>query len=130
MASIKTFEDLEAWQKARKLARDIYALSSAGEFAKDYILRDQARRAAISIISNIAEGFERDGNAELIQFLSIAKGSAGELRAQLLIAFDCGYVSSMQFAELNAAARDISGKLSALISYLRRSEMKGIKYKA
>ncbi len=130
MARIEKFEDLEAWQKARELARELYALSKKGEFAKDYILRDQARRAAISVLSNIAEGFDRGGNSELIHFLSIAKGSAAELRAQLCIASDCGYIASGQFAELYAAAKEISGKLGALIAYLRGSGMKGAKFKA
>ena len=130
MASIEKFEDLEAWQKARHLALVLHEMSNSGVFAKDFVLRDQMRRAVISILSNIAEGFERDGNPELIQFLSIAKGSAGELRAQLQIAYDCGYVDSKQFSELHTAARDISGKLGALLAYLRKSGMKGIKFKA
>ncbi|OGA47090.1 MAG: four helix bundle protein [Betaproteobacteria bacterium RIFCSPLOWO2_12_FULL_62_58] len=129
MATIEKFEDLKAWQEARRLARDLYALSGKGEFARDYALRDQARRAAISVLSNIAEGFERGGNSELVQFLSIAKGSAAEIRAQLCIACDCGYINSKQFAELHATAKDVGGKLGALIAYLRNSGMKGTKFK-
>jgi len=129
MTTIARFEDLEAWQKARVLARDLYVLSGTGDFARDRILRDQMRRAAVSVLSNIAEGFERRGNAELVQFLSVARGSVGELRAQLFVASDCGYLDSTQFAKLYAMAEEISAKLGALIAYLRRSGMKGVKFK-
>src|ERR1700752_1334785 len=100
MARVEGFEDLAAWQIGRRLARELFAVSSKGDFARDYILRDQSRRAAISVLSNIAEGFERGGNQELIQFLSVAKGSVGELRSQLFIATDCGYIDSKEFSEL------------------------------
>jgi four helix bundle protein len=100
-----------------------------GAFARDHILRDQARRAVISIMSNIAEGFERDGNSELIQFYPLQKALRGGLRAQLMIAFDCGHIDAKCFAELHAAARDVSGKLGALIAYLRNSGMRGVKFK-
>jgi four helix bundle protein len=128
MARIEGFEDLEAWQIGRRLARDLFAVSSKGDFARDYILRDQSRRAAISVLSNIAEGFERGGNQELIQFLSVAKGSVGELRSQLFIATDCGYIDSKEFSELHALAREVGRKLGALISYLRKSRMRGAKF--
>ena len=88
MATVKKFEDLEIWQKARGVIREIYSISSVGEFSKDYGLKDQIRRSSVSIISNISEGFERDGNKEFLQFLSLAKGSCGELRAQLYVALD------------------------------------------
>jgi four helix bundle protein len=129
VARIEKFEDLKAWQTARRLTRDLYALTGQGNFARDYVLRDQTRRAAISVLSNIAEGFERGGNSELIQYLSIAKGSIAEVRAQLFIAYDCGYITSEQFATLHAMASDIGGKLGALMAYLRRSGMKGAKYR-
>ncbi|MBM3359120.1 MAG: four helix bundle protein [Betaproteobacteria bacterium] len=128
MARIEAFEDLEAWRIARRLARDLFAASSKGRFATDYILRDQVRRAAISVMSNIAEGFERGGNQELVHFLSVAKGSAGELRSQLVIASDCGYLDPREFSELNALARQVGAKLGALMSYLRRSGMRGSKF--
>ena len=83
MSTIQKFEDLEAWKIAREVTRDIYKLSSKGEFIKDFGLRDQIRRSAVSIMSNIAEGFERDGDKEFVQFLSIAKGSAGEGRSHI-----------------------------------------------
>ena len=97
MPMIKTFEDLEAWQKARELTREIYVFSKKGSFAKDYGLRDQIRRACVSIMSNIAEGFERNGDKEFFQFVSVAKGSSGEVRAQLYVALD-------------AASKKISGR--------------------
>ncbi len=83
MSGFQRFEDIEAWQKARELTREVYAASNTGLFAKDYGLRDQIRRASVSIMSNIAEGFGRGGNKEFIQFLSTAKGSASEVQAQL-----------------------------------------------
>jgi four helix bundle protein len=83
MSRIERFEDLEAWKLARCFANLIYKASSIGDFARDFALRDQIRRASISVVSNIAEGFERDGDKEFIQFLFMAKGSCGEVRAQL-----------------------------------------------
>ncbi len=129
MAAFRSFEDIEAWQKARELARTIYLVSNSGEFSRDFALRDQIRRAVISIVSNIAEGFERDGNAEFIQLLSVAKGSAGEVRAQLYAALDCGYINSEKFNKLCALASEVSAKLSRLMAYLRNSGMKGKKFK-
>src|SRR6185436_20186440 len=100
MARIENFEDLVCWQKGRKLTQTIYRASKTGEFAKDYALRDQIRRACISITSNIAEGFERGGDKEFIQFLSLAKGSCGEVRSQLYVALDEAYVSETQFRSI------------------------------
>src|SRR4030042_2477670 len=86
------FEDLEVWKTARELTNRIYGITANGSFSKDYGLRDQIRRAAVSVMSNIAEGYERGGNQELIQFLSVAKGSSGEARSQLYIAMDQAYL--------------------------------------
>src|SRR5688572_30296581 len=97
MATVKTFEGLEVWQHARKLVKEIYGVSNRGPFSKDFGLRDQLRRASISILSNIAEGFERSGNKEFAHFLFMAKGSAGELRAQLYVALDLAYISANDF---------------------------------
>ena len=83
MAKIKRFEDIESWKKSRELAKSVYRITLNQRFARDFGLRDQIRRASVSILSNIAEGFERDGDKEFIQFLSLAKGSCGEVRAQL-----------------------------------------------
>jgi four helix bundle protein len=90
---IKTFEDLEIWKEARHLTREIYTISKAPHFSKDYGLRGQMQRAAVSIMSNIAEGFERGGNQEFVQFLYIAKGSCGEFRSQLYVALDQSYIN-------------------------------------
>ena len=97
MSSFQRFEDIEAWQKARELTKAIYAMSNDGQFARDFGLRDQIRRASVSIMSNIAEGFGRGGNKEFIQFLSTAKGSASEVQAQLYVALDAGYINQDQF---------------------------------
>jgi four helix bundle protein len=86
--AIQNFEDLEIWKEARCLTREIYKLSKALNFSKDYSLRDQMRRAAVSMMSNIAEGFERGGNQEFVQFLYVAKASCGELRSQIYVAVD------------------------------------------
>ncbi len=129
MASVVKFEDLDAWQLARKLAREIYAATSVGGFARDFVLRDQIRGAALSVVSNIAEGFERGGNQEFMQFLAIAKGSAGEVRAQLYIALDQGYIDRAAFDRLQDLAVEVSGKLGGLMAYLKASGMKGSKYR-
>ena len=110
MARISSFEELLSWQKARTLTRAVYAFSKRGEFANDFILRDQMRRASVSILSNIAEGFERGGDREVQQFLSVAKGSCAELRAQLYIALDEQYISEGEFTQ----AKDITLEVSRL----------------
>ena len=127
MSTIEKFEDMEVWQHARSIAKAVYIHSKQGQFSKDYGLRDQIQRAAVSIMSNIAEGFERGTNKEFIQFLFIAKGSAGEVRSQLYIAFDLGYIEKDEFENLNAELISISQQLSGFIKYLRSSEMKGQK---
>ena len=111
------FEELIAWQKARELAKDIYRLTSTGVFAKDFGLKDQIRRAAVSIMSNIAEGYERGGRAEFHQFLVIAKGSCGEVRSQLYIAHDVGYLKEESFEK----AKDDAEQLSKIIAGLMKS---------
>lgn len=96
----KTFEDLEGWKASRLLCRSVYAATTNGGFQRDSALRNQIRRAAISVMSNIAEGFERDGNKEFVQFLSQAKGSCGEVRSQLYAALDQAYVSDESFGTI------------------------------
>jgi four helix bundle protein len=130
MSRIERFEDLEAWKLARVLTGLIYNVSGIGEFNRDFALRDQLRRASISIVSNIAEGFERDGDKEFIQFLSMAKGSCGEVRAQLYLALDRGYISQEQFSQLCSKAVELSRMISGLIQYLKSSQLSGRKYKA
>jgi four helix bundle protein len=97
--TIKYFEDLEVWKEARRLTREIYRLTQDGKFSRDFGLREQIRRAAVSVMSNIAEGFERGGNQEFIQFLYVAKGSCGEVRSQLYVALDQAYVGQPEFDE-------------------------------
>jgi four helix bundle protein len=129
MRTIRKFEDIEAWQMARDLANLVYEATSERGFNTDFALRDQIRRAAISIVSNIAEGYERDGDREFVQFLYIAKGSAGEVRAQLYLALDRHYLSNERFEMLSDKARKLSRMLFGLIRYLQQSEMTGKKYK-
>src|SRR5216684_4253257 len=102
--AVKVFEDLEVWKEARRLTQRIYQLTKNENFSKDFALRDQIRRAAVSIMSNIAEGFERSGTAEFNQFLATAKGSAGEVRAQLYVALDQGYLEHDFFDRLTFLA--------------------------
>jgi four helix bundle protein len=129
MSTIDRFEDLEAWKLARVLTGYIYTSSAVGNFGRDFALRDQIRRASIPVVSNIAEGFERDGDKEFIQFLSMAKGSRGKVRAQLCPAFDQKYISEKEFHDLTAKAIQLSRVLSGLIRYLRQSQFSGKKYK-
>ena len=129
MTTIERFEDINAWQKARQLADHVYAVTCDGAFEKDYGLKDQIRRAAVSVMSNIAEGFGRAGNREFVQFLSVAKGSASEVQAQLYVALDAGYISKEQFNELYDLANDTSGMIGGFIRYLSNSKYKGLKYK-
>ena len=119
MATVRTFEDLAAWKKARDLANAVYALTNDSPLAKDYGLRDQLRRASVSVLSNIAEGFERDTTPDFIHFLFMAKGSAGEIRAQLYIALDQNLISKEQFDTVSTSARQVSGIISKLITYLK-----------
>lgn len=128
MATIKSFEDILAWQKARILAYKIYILINEGSFKTDFKLRDQINSASGSIMDNIAEGFERDGKREFIQFLSISKGSAGEVRSQLYRALDRHHISEHEFNELKDEAIVISKLISKFMSYLNESDFKGTKY--
>lgn len=118
MPTITRFEEIEAWQAARTLTRQIYQLSNQGAFARDFGLRDQMRRAAVSIMSNIAEGFESRTQALFIEFLGRAKGSAGELRAQIYVALDAEYIDASQFEQLCAQTERCSGRISRFMSYL------------
>jgi len=118
---VKNFEDLEIWKDARLLTKAIYRMTQDGGFAKDFALRDQIRRAAVSILSNIAEGFERGGNQEFIQFLYIAKGSCGEVRSHLYVALDQSYVAQKDCEAASQSFRRLSIMISNLIDYLKRS---------
>jgi len=129
MATIKRFEDIEAWKKARELTREVYRHSKVGPFSKDFGLRGQMCRAAVSVMSNIAEGFERGGNKEFMQVLAIAKGSVGEIEAQLYVALDQIYIDENEFVSLKRIAGSTKRLIGGLIGYLRQSGMKGVKYK-
>jgi four helix bundle protein len=129
MGTFRSFEDIEAWQKARSLTSRIYSESNSGKFQRDFGLRDQIRRASVAVMSNIAEGFERAGNKEFLQFLSIAKGSAGEVKSQLFVALDQSYISKERFDELLGLANEVGQMIGGLMRYLRSSTMKGAKYK-
>ena len=129
MATIKRFEDIEAWKKARELTREVYRHSKVGPFSKDFGLRDQIRRAAVSVMSNIAEGFERGGNKEFMEFLAIAKGSVGEIESQLYVALDENYIDENDLVSLKRLAGSTKRLIGGLLGYLRQSGMKGVKYK-
>jgi len=128
MGQVNSFEELAVFKRARALVNEVYQLTRQPEFRRDRGLVDQVRRAAVSILSNIAEGFERGGNVELIQFLYVAKGSCGEVRAQLMIAGDQQYFDAETHERLQGDCRRISAMLSNLIAYLRRSSMRGPKH--
>ena len=125
---IKTFEELEIWKTARRLTEEVYTLSKTPQFSKDYGLRDQMRRAAVSIMSNVAEGFERGGNQEFTQYLYVAKASCGEVRSQLYVAFDQEYLDQEKKDDLLAAMQRLSVMIKHLIDHLKRSGMRGPKY--
>jgi len=125
---LKNFEDFEIWKKARYLTQEVYAVSTAQNFSKDFGLRDQKRRAAVSIMSNIAEGFERGGNQEFIQFLYIAKGSCGEVRSQIYVALDQEYMEKSEADKLMLTLKHLSVMIKRLIDHLKTSGMRGPKY--
>ena len=112
--SIRRFEDLIAWQKARLLTREVYRLTTESPFSRDFALKDQIRRATISIMSNIAEGFERHRPSEFHQFLSIAKASCAELRSQLYIALDASYLDQERFGNLLELATEVGKVIGGL----------------
>ena len=114
MIKIRRFEDLIAWQKARQLAKDIYQVTALRAFSRDFGLRDQLRRASVSIMSNVAEGFDRGGRAEFHQFLVIAKASCAEVRSQLYVANDAGYISEDDFSKLMDNVNEVTRLVSGL----------------
>ena len=129
MAKIVRFEDIEAWKKSRVLVKEIYHITSSAELSRDFGLKDQIRRAVVSVMSNIAEGFERGGNKEFRQFLSLAKGSAGEVKSQLYIALDVGFVNQADFTKLYNQADEIGKMINGLMEYLKNTDLKGSKFK-
>lgn len=125
MALFKSYEDIEVWKRGSRLVITIYELTNHDRFSRDFGLRDQMRRAAISIPSNVAEGFERDSKAEFIRFLYIAKGSAGELRTQIYIAKKLKYLNEKEYETIVEELREVSMMLAGLIRKLRESEKVG-----
>jgi four helix bundle protein len=128
MPTFERFEDIEAWQIARDLTRAVYLVSGQGRFAKDFPLRDQVRRAAVSVMSNIAEGFDRGSTREFLQFLAAAKGSASEVRSQLYAALDQDYISGEQFGHVGGLAERVGRVIGGLMAYLRRSGTRGVRF--
>ena len=129
MNKIERFEDIIAWQKARQLTQQVYGFARQGSFARDFGLRDQVQRASVSTMANIAEGFERGGDKEFIQFLSTAKGSCGEVKSHLYVALDQNYVSAEQFKDLYAQADEVSRLTAGFMAYLQQSKVGGHKFK-
>lgn len=128
MATITKFEDLEIWQEARKLAKEVFILSKETDLKTDFRFKEQIKASSGSVMDNIAEGFERDGNIEFRQFLSIAKGSAGETRSQIYRLYDCEYISEEQFKDLKNKYENLSGKIKNFITYLNKKNFKGNKF--
>jgi len=127
MPTFRKFEDIEAWQKGLRLVAKVYKCSSSGAIARDYAFCDQIRRAACSVTSNIAEGFERGGPAEFARFLSIAKGSVGEIRSLLHVASAQEYMSKDVFNDLYRDADEVGRMIGGLIVYLKKAKQRGRK---
>jgi len=125
---IERFEDLEIWKEARELCKKVFEITSVSPFNADFKLRDQIRASSGSVMDNIAEGFERAGNKEFVQFLSVAKGSCGETRSQSYRAFDYKYINQNNLDDFLTRTEQLSKKISSLMTYLKKSEFKGSKY--
>ena len=129
MAVIGCVEDIQAWQKGRELTRRVYEASASHKFSRDRRLQAQIRSAAASVTSNIAEGFQRAGNREFLQFLAVAKGSAGEVKSQLYTALDAGYLTQREFDEIYAVATSAERLIGGLMRYLKQSTLRGPRFK-
>ncbi len=127
MATIKRFEDLHVWQSARELVKYIYEDSGKNEFGRDFGLKDQIRRAAVFVMSNIAEGFNAGSDAEFIRFLGFARRSNSEVQSQCYISLDLNYISKERFQSVYDKANLIERQINSLISYLAQSKNKSIK---
>jgi four helix bundle protein len=129
MGTIKRFEDLELWQIARELAKKVKLLTERELFSKDFRFRDQTNASAGSVMDNIAEGFERSGRLEFVNFLSIAKGSLGEVRSQLYRAIDYNYLKEVDVLPVIKEYESLASMISGFIAYLNKSIHKGQKFK-
>jgi len=129
MATIKRFEDLEIWQIARRLAKEVYEETCRGAFAKDYGLKNQVNDSAGSIMDNISEGFERGGKIEFVNFLSYSKGSSGETRSQLYRAFNRNYITQEKLDYFQKEYFELGNRIGKLMNYLNQSDFKGRKFK-
>ena len=127
--TVSNFEDLTIWQLARALSKEIYLITNKSEFQRDIRFLSQIRAAVGSIMDNIAEGFERTGNKEFLNFLYIAKGSCGEVRSQLIRANDVGYLTKEEYEELYTACRKLSASIMNFIKEIKSSDYSGAKYK-
>jgi four helix bundle protein len=128
MATVKRFEDLEIWQEARRLSKEIIIISKTTELKTDYKFKEQIKGSSGSVMDNIAEGFERDGNLEFRQFLSTAKGSAGETRSQVYRLFDNDYINEEQQKLIVSDYEKLSIKIHNFITYLNKKDFKGTKF--
>ncbi|WP_423128783.1 four helix bundle protein [Gaoshiqia sp. Z1-71] len=128
MATIQRFKDLEVWQLARETCRDVFKLTRKEPFSRDFALVDQIKRSSGSAMDNIAEGYERDGNKEFNNFLTISKGSIGETRSQLYRALDFNYIEKAEFEALYQKCLTLSRQLQKFADYLRNSPIKGRKF--
>ncbi len=124
MSTIKNFEDLQSWQKARELAGTVYELTRREPFSKDFALRDQIQRAAGSVMHNVAEGFECGSDPEFVRFLKMARRSAGEVQSELYLALDCRYITPDELKTCYALAADVKKMINGLMTYLRRPAAK------
>ena len=129
MSGITKFEDIKAWQKARHLVKEVYSLTKVKPFSQDHVLKMQTRRAAISTAANIAEGFERDGNREFLNFLSVAKASSSEVRSHLYLALDQDYISLEDFKRLSEMTAETGRMIGGLMRYLKSCGIRGNKFK-
>ena len=129
MASFKSFEDIAAWQKAREIAININELIKKDSFSHDPSLKNQIRKSSGSIMDNIAEGFERGGNKEFVQFLSISKGSCRELKSQLYRCLDLQFIKDQDFKDIYDQVDELEGKLYRLMSYLKKTSFRGPKFR-
>ena len=129
MATIRRFEDLECWKKARELDKEVYAVSSVGKFARDFEIKNQINAASGSVMDNIAEGFDRGGRNEFLNFLSYAKGSTGEVKSQLYRALDRGYIEQQTFERIYEVADSAANLIGKMMQYLNKSNYGGQKFK-